>query len=96
MKYTLTSKDEFSGTTTTHEFTHDFLHEILSEIELFLRGAGFYFDGNLEFVGGTLDTNIEPELDSGASYTGQDYDEYQYGLVPKTKSHHYFDNERNK
>lgn len=89
MKYTLTSKDEFSGTTTTHEFTHDYIHEVLSEIELFLRGAGFYFDGHLDFVEENLDTNTEFTQDPDFSFYGDEFE-----LVPK--SSHYFDTERNK
>lgn len=31
----------------THTFTGDQLYEVLQNIEEFLRGAGFYFDGHL-------------------------------------------------
>lgn len=31
----------------THTFTEDNLYEILLNMEEFLRGAGFYFDGHL-------------------------------------------------
>jgi hypothetical protein len=50
MKYTLIAEDEFGGSKTTREFTADYLPDVLSELELFLKGAGFVFDGNLDFV----------------------------------------------
>jgi hypothetical protein len=50
MKYTLIAEDEFSGSTTTREFEVDYLPDVLTEVELFLKGAGFVFDGNLDFV----------------------------------------------
>ena len=50
MKYTLIAEDEFGSSTTTREFQADYLPDVLLEIELFLKGAGFVFDGNLDFV----------------------------------------------
>jgi hypothetical protein len=50
MKYTLIAEDTWDGSKTTREFEVDALPEVLSEVELFLRGAGFFFDGNLDFV----------------------------------------------
>jgi hypothetical protein len=50
MKYTLIAEDEFGGSKTTREFNVDYLPDVLSEVELFLKGAGFVFDGNLDFV----------------------------------------------
>jgi len=35
---------------TTVEFEKDFLPEVLENIEMFLRGAGYHFDGTLDFV----------------------------------------------
>ena len=34
----------------TYEFNKDYLPEVLQDIELFLRGVGFFFDGQLDFV----------------------------------------------
>ena len=34
----------------THEFEIDFLGDVVQEFETFLRGSGFYFNGNLDFV----------------------------------------------
>ena len=33
-----------------NEFTKEYLPDILQEFEMFLRGAGFHFGGNLDFV----------------------------------------------
>jgi hypothetical protein len=35
---------------TTHEFEVDYLPDVLQNMELFLRGVGFVFDGNLDIV----------------------------------------------
>ena len=35
---------------TTVEFEKDYLPEVLENLEMFLRGAGYYFDGTLDFV----------------------------------------------
>ena len=51
MKYTLIAEDTWNGSKTTREFEVDALAEVLSEVELFLHGAGFFFDGNLDFLG---------------------------------------------
>jgi hypothetical protein len=58
MKYTLIAEDEFGGSKTTREFQADYLPDVLSEVELFLKGAGFVFNGNLDFVN---DFETEPE-----------------------------------
>jgi len=34
----------------THEIEAEFLDDVVQEFETFLRGSGFYFDGNLDFV----------------------------------------------
>lgn len=64
-KYTLICEhDEFDGTLkTSTEFRSDFLPEVLENVELFLRGAGFYFDGRLEIFND--DVQIEEEYDPG-------------------------------
>jgi hypothetical protein len=50
------------GTTRSiREFETDYLYEVLPELEDFLRGAGFPFDGNLEIV----DTVATSRTDSG-------------------------------
>ena len=101
MKYTLIAEDEFGGSTTTREFTEDFLPQVLTEIELFLKGAGFVFNGNLDFVDEFAETNsdfeLEPEWHTEEWDTPQDYPElYDEKDLPIGKSKHYFDTERNK
>jgi len=53
-KYTLIcSHDDLYGNPTTKhtlEFKEDSLNDVLQNIELFLRGCGFYFNGNLDIV----------------------------------------------
>jgi hypothetical protein len=43
----------------TTEFEVDFLPEVLENFELFLRGAGFVFDGKVEIYDETADVSIE-------------------------------------
>ena len=91
MKYTLIAEDEFGGSTTTREFTADYLPDVLTEIELFLKGAGFVFNGNLDFVN---DFENEPEWQTEEWNTPVElYDEQD---LPMGKSKYYFDTERNK
>ena len=63
MKYTLIAEDEYGGSKTTREFTEDYLPNVLTEVELFLKGAGFVFDGNLDFVDEFGETNSDFELE---------------------------------
>lgn len=82
MKYTLIAQDEFGDSTTTREFSADYLPDVLTEIELFLRGAGFFFNGNLDFV-----NDFEEEF-IGDGHDGM-------GSLD-VHSEYYFDTERNK
>ena len=45
-----TGKEEGVSSTHTLEFRADSLTAMLEQYEMFLRGAGFYFDGNLDIV----------------------------------------------
>jgi hypothetical protein len=83
MKYTLIAEDTWDGSKTTREFEVDALPEVLTEIELFLRGAGFFFDGNLDFVNDFQ----EPEWNVEEWNTPQEDIEHDES---------YFDTERNK
>ena len=92
MKYTLIAEDTWDGSKTTREFEVDALPEVLTEIEMFLRGAGFFFNGNLDFVNDfdepewhTEEFNTEPLEE----WTRQDSQSKGY-------SQFYFDTERNK
>lgn len=66
MKYTLIAEDVFSGTKITHEFEEEYLHEMISNLNLFLKGVGFVYDGELQIVN-TNDVDV----------TSLDYD---YGI----------------
>ena len=98
MKYTLIAEDEFGGAKTTREFQADFLPDVLSEVELFLRGAGFFFTGNLDFVDefAETDNDFELEPDWDDCFTEPESELYDSKEVLSTKSTHYFDTERNK
>ena len=91
MKYTLIAEDEFGGSTTTREFQADFLPDVLSEVELFLKGAGFVFDGNLDFVN---DFEPTPEWEPEEEWTTPQEELEEWDKVGKSKF--YFDTERNK
>ncbi len=47
-KFVLTAED--SGYKITHEFVEVFLDDLVSNMNLFLKGAGFVYDGKLEIV----------------------------------------------
>jgi hypothetical protein len=94
MKYTLIAEDEFGGSTTTREFQADYLPDVLSEVELFLRGAGFFFEGNLDFVN---DFETEPEWDTPQDFSGDGHDGMGSTLADyENHSEFYFDTQRNK
>jgi hypothetical protein len=48
-KFTFISEHN-TGEKITFEFNKEYLPDILQEFEMFLRGAGFHFSGNLDFV----------------------------------------------
>ena len=98
MKYTLIAEDEYGGSKTTREFTEDFLPHVLTEMELFLKGAGFIFNGNLDFVDEFAETNMDFGLDQDFDelYTEEESELYDSKEVLATKSPYYFDPERNK
>jgi len=95
MKYTLIAEDEFGGSKTTREFEADYLPDVLTEVELFLKGAGFVFNGYLDFVN---DFETEPEWEPEEEWTTPEWDTPQTDTAEWDKVHskHYFDTERNK
>ena len=112
MKYTLIEEDEFGGSKTTREFEADYLPDVLTEVELFLKGAGFVFNGNLDFVN---DFETEPEWnieEYDTPHVGEMYDSMdlpsnnwpfagagsnvESGGAGNIHSQYYFDTERNK
>ena len=104
MKYTLIAEDTWDGSNgskTTREFEGDFLPDVLTEIELFLRGAGFVFNGNLDFVNDFAEPEYNEEWDTEQEqiYETTDMPSNSWPFAPPTAeghSHHYFDTERNK
>jgi hypothetical protein len=52
----------------TVEFNAETLDDILNEFEMFLRGAGFHFDGRLDIV--NEDDYIQPEEELETTQTG--------------------------
>ena len=48
-KFTFTCEHD-SNHKSTMEYEAEFLQDVVSEFELFLRGCGYYFSGNLDFV----------------------------------------------
>jgi hypothetical protein len=106
-KFTLTAEHTDlhgtpDGTKVNYEFHGTFLTEILEHLELFLRGTGFCPTGTLDFIPdeeyyGTTEWEPEEEWSTEQWATPQDHQElYDEQDLPKTKSHYYFDTERNK
>ena len=98
MKFTFIAEHE-SGEKVTYETEKEFLGDVVSDFELFLRGAGFYFDGNLQFV--DEDTYVETtDLgDMFAKMSPNDLENYFRDTITPddvVHSEHYFDTERNK
>lgn len=62
-KFTLTAEHkDFNGkvtSTTTNTFEVDYLPDVLENIELFLRGTGFYFDGDLDIINESHNDSVE-------------------------------------
>ena len=96
MKYTLIAEDEIGGSKTTREFTEVYLPNVLTEMELFLKGAGFVFNGNLDFVDEFAEMNTDFELEP--EWHTEEWDTPQTDTTEWDKVHskHYFDTERNK
>lgn len=90
MKYTLIVEDEYDGSRSTREFTADYLPDVLSEVELFLKGAGFIFNGNLDFVN---DFDAEPDWEPEEEWDTPSEDMVEWD---KVHSNYYFDTQRNK
>lgn len=89
-KYTLIAEhtDLYTGNTiskSTHEFEVDGLMDVVENVELFLKGAGFIFDGFLDIV--------PPEEDSPPEWHNEEFETPSGDVV---HSSFYFDTERNK
>jgi hypothetical protein len=99
MKYTLTCEQgSFKNTT---EFEEDFLPSVLENMQLFLRGCGFYFDGTLDII----NEETEELYSDTHDFRGMDWNETvkvnpkqmdMFDSMDVQHSSHYFDTERNK
>ncbi len=83
-----------SGHKVTHEFEVDFLPEVLENIDLFIRGVGYFPNGTLDYSPDQEYYGLDPDYgDHGGGSTLDDYPEVKEQL---NKSSYYFDTERNK
>jgi hypothetical protein len=57
MKYVFKQIDEYTPSEITVEFKADSMSTILEQFTLFLRGAGFYNEGVLDFI--PFDDNLD-------------------------------------
>jgi hypothetical protein len=108
MKYTLIAEDTYGGSKTTREFEADYLPNVLEELELFLKGAGFIFDGNLDFVNDFEEDYTEQKFDTeefqfditqGPTITNEELPPNNWPFAKTDAVEHneyYFDTERNK
>lgn len=48
-KFTFIAEHD-DGTTTTTEFNKDFIYDVIENFEMFLRGVGFVFHGNIDIT----------------------------------------------
>ena len=85
-KFTLIAEYSDPSHKMTHEFNADYLPEVIENMDLFLRGVGFYYDGQL---------NIEQEEEYVAPAPLQNMEFPSFGTA-STKSSYYYDTERNK
>jgi hypothetical protein len=108
-KYTLIAEhtELYTGNTiskSTHEFEVDGLMDVVENVELFLKGAGFVFDGFLDIV--PVEEDSPPEWTTEEWDTPQeDAELHEWTRVHRADaqsegsefhSKHYFDTERNK
>ena len=91
MKYVFKQIDDYTPSETTVEFQADSLYTILEQFQHFLKGSGFSFVGNLDFVL-TQDPNIQDWDYADSNYGYESYDEE--GEIEH--SQHYFDKDRNR
>lgn len=64
MKFTFTG-EKYSGEKVSHEFKADFLNEVVFKMDLFLKGVGFQYEGQLEIVKENSNLeNVDVWLDS--------------------------------
>lgn len=69
----------------THQFNAETYWEVIEQFEMFLKGAGYSFDGAVGII-----PPVEDYSDYGGGSTLADYPEFS------KHSSHYFDKDRNK
>jgi hypothetical protein len=75
--------NKFDNTDITHEVTTESLDDLLPAMEAFLRGSGFYFDGELQIV-------PEPHReDGGDEYRSAKLKKHLADLVKLGEDEHY-------
>jgi hypothetical protein len=99
MKYTLTCQQGNFKTTT--EFEEDFLPSVLENMQLFLRGCGFYFDGTLDIINEDTEElysdthDYQTEWNETAAVTSLNQMD-MFDSMDVQHSPNYYDTERNK
>jgi len=99
MKFTFIA-EHAGGEKVTYETEKDFLQDVISDFELFLRGCGFYFDGQLGFVEEDVYKLSDIDYDSGPleEYFGENAgtEGNTEGTPAPEHSEYYHDTDRNK
>jgi len=100
MKYTLTCQQGNFKTTT--EFEEDFLPSVLENMQLFLKGCGFHFDGTLDII----NEETEELYSDTHDFRGMDWEDTvkvtnlnqtdMFDSMDVQHSAHYYDTTRNK
>lgn len=100
MKYTLTCEEGTFKTTT--EFEEVFLPSVLENMQLFLKGCGFYFDGTLDII----NEETEELYSDTHDFRGMDWEQTvkvtnphqtdMFDSMDVQHSPHYYDTTRNK
>jgi len=100
MKYTLTCQQGNFKTTT--EFEEDFLPSVLENMQLFLKGCGFHFDGTLDII----NEETEELYSDTHDFRGMDWEDTvkvtnlnqtdMFDSMDVQHSVHYYDTTRNK
>ena len=100
MKYTLTCEQGTFKTTT--EFEEDFLPSVLENMQLFLKGCGFHFDGTLDIINEETEelyseTHVDWEKDWEQTVkVTNPHQTDMFDSMDVQHSQHYYDTERNK
>jgi hypothetical protein len=95
MKYTLTCEQgSFKNTT---EFEEDFLPSVLENMQLFLKGCGFYFDGTLDIINEETEELYSDQVQWNETVTVTNLKQMDmFDSMDVQHSPHYYDTERNK